>query len=111
MELSNETVLGLVSAVMQCSTQAPDDAHWEVGKNYFFRMATYFYTGKLVAVAANELVIEDAAWIAETGRFMEALKTGDFSEVEPYPAGKVILGRGALVDASRFDHDLPREQK
>lgn len=84
---------------------------WQLGKNYFFRNAPYFYTGRLVMVTENELVITDAAWIAETGRFADALKSGEFSEVEPYPDGvEVVLGRHSLLDAMIWSHPLPREQ-
>jgi hypothetical protein len=84
---------------------------WEVGKNYLIRTVTMINTGKLVAVTDQELVLEDAAWIADTGRFADALKdTKKFSEVEPFPDGKVIVGRGAIVDAVKITF-LPREQK
>ena len=84
---------------------------YEVGKNYFIRTVTHYYTGRLVAVYEHELVIADAAWIADTGRYADALKSGDFSEVEPYPEGNVIIGRGALLDASPLSTSLPRSQK
>lgn len=82
-----------------------------VGKNYFIRTVTHYYTGKLVQVTNQELVLEDAAWIADTGRYQQALVTGSLSEVEIYPAGQVIVGRGAVVDASVWAHTLPKEQK
>lgn len=88
-----------------------NNSHWEIGKNYFIRTVTHHYTGKLVGVTDKELILEGVAWIADDGRFAEALKTGDFSEVEPYPDGKVILGRGALLDASVYPFELPRKVK
>lgn len=84
---------------------------YQVGKNYFIRCVTFYYTGRLVRVTAQELVLEDAAWIADTGRFADALKTGDFSEVEPYPSNELILGRGAVVDAWIAEWPLPTKQK
>ena len=83
---------------------------WEVGKNYLIRTVTMINTGKLVAVTEQEIVLEQAAWIADTGRFANALKTGKFDEVEPFPDGKVIVGRGAVIDAVEIK-ELPREQK
>ena len=53
----------------------------------------------------HELILEDAAWIADTGRFSDAI-----NEVEPFPDGKVIVSRGALIDAVKIN-SLPREQK
>jgi len=34
---------------------------WEIGKNYLIRTVTMIDTGRLVAVSAQELVLEDAA--------------------------------------------------
>ena len=83
---------------------------WEIGKNYLIRTVTMIDTGKLVAVGPQELVLESAAWIADTGRFAGALQTASFSEVEPFPEGRLILGRGSIIDAIQIP-TLPREQK
>lgn len=82
-----------------------------VGANYFIRTVTHYLTGKLVAVHDQELVLENAAWIADTGRFTQALQQEEFSEVEPFPPGSpVIVGRGSIVDAVRIGK-LPVLQK
>lgn len=87
------------------------NAHWKVGESYFIRTVSFFHTGKLVSVDEHEIVLVDAAWIADTGRFADCFKTGRFSEVEPYPDGvSLIIGRGAIVDACIWSHPLPRDQ-
>ena len=83
---------------------------WEIGKNYLIRTVTMIDTGKLVAVGPTELVLESAAWIADTGRFTGALQSCNFSEVEPFPEGKLILGRGSVIDAIQIP-TLPKVQK
>ena len=83
---------------------------WEVGENYLIRTVTMIDTDKLVAVTEHELVLEDAAWIPDTGRFSEAIKKAQFKECEPFPSGRVIVGRGAIVDAVRIEV-LPRSLK
>src|SRR5208283_3114499 len=84
---------------------------WVIGVNYFIRTVTMALTGRLVAVYPGELVLEDAAWIADTGRFAQAVERAGFSEVEPFPAGKqVIVGRASVIDAVTIG-DLPRKQK
>lgn len=50
-------------------------------------------TGKLEKVFDNELLLSNAAWIADTGRFHNAVKDGSFDEVEPF-VNDVIVGRG-----------------
>lgn len=76
-----------------------DNSAWEIGKIYLIRTVTMIDTGVLVAVTDQELVLEDAAWIADTGRFSDALVSAEFDEVEPFPDGRVIIGRGAVCDA------------
>jgi hypothetical protein len=84
---------------------------WVIGENYFIRTVTMAQTGKLVAVHAQELVLVDAAWIADTGRFAQAVKDADFAEIEPFPDKvHVIVGRAAIIDAVRISN-LPRSQK
>lgn len=78
------------------------DCPWEVGSIYLIRTVTMIDTGRLVAVTPQELVIEDAAWIADTGRFADALKSLSFNEIEPFPDGKVIIGRGSIIDAIKI---------
>lgn len=79
--------------------------------NVFIRTVTMAYTGRLVQVTNQELVLEDACWIADTGRFADFLSAAKLNECEPYPAGRVIIGRSALVDCCAWKHDLPRTQK
>ena len=92
------------------STQVAQQEVWEVGKTYLIRTVTMIDTGRLVAVTPQELVLEDAAWIADTGRFADALTNAEFAEVEPFPPGRVIIGRGSIVDAVEIKK-APRSQK
>ena len=99
-----------IAAMFGGAQQVSDDAHWQIGKIYLFRTVTHIDTGRLVRVTDKEFVIEDAAWIADTGRFADAIAKAEFGEVEPYPDGQVILGRGALIDAREITK-APRVQK
>ena len=83
---------------------------WVIGKAYLIRTVTLYVVGRLAEVHPQELLLTDAAWIADTGRFADALVTGRLNEVEPFP-GPVILGRGSIVDATAWTHVLPLEQK
>lgn len=89
---------------------ASQDSHWEIGQPYLIRTVTMIDTGRLVAVTDKELVLEDAAWIADTGRFADAVSNAEFGEVEPFPNGRVIIGRGAIIDAVRISK-VSRSQK
>jgi len=83
---------------------------WKTGQNYFIRTVTMHLVGKLVAVTDKELVLENASWIADSGRFHNALKTGGFEEIEPF-INDVIVNRSSVIDATIFDHELPQCQK
>jgi hypothetical protein len=85
---------------------------YRIGADYFIRTVTHHYTGKLVAMFPQELLLENAAWIADDGRFAQAVATGSFSEVEPFPPGsQVIIGRGSILDAVAVSFPIPKEQK
>ncbi len=84
---------------------------YEIGENYFIQTVTHYYTGRLLEVLEKELILEDAAWIADTGRFSDFIKDGKFNEVEPYPEGKLVLGRDSLIQAFKWKFKLPRDQK
>lgn len=82
----------------------------KLGTSYLIRTVTMMYTGKLIAITDSDLVLADAAWIADSGRYADALEKGTLNEVEPYP-NEVIVSRAAIVDAAEWTHDLPRAQK
>jgi hypothetical protein len=83
---------------------------YKIGAAYLIRTVTMIDTGRVVDVTEHEIVLEDAAWVADTGRFAAALKSCEFSEVEPFPAGRVIIGRHSVIDAVQIE-TLPRKVK
>jgi len=90
----------------------PAQSPYKIGEAYFFRFVTHYVTGRVKRVTPKEIVLTEAAWIADTGRFTQAIADGKLSEVEPFPQDEeVICGRGALVDCVRWKHPLPKEQK
>jgi hypothetical protein len=97
---------------MKVTAPKKPDHPYKVGSNYFIRTVTHHYTGKLVAVYTQELLLAEVAWIADDGRFMQAVSGGEWREVEPYPDGsEVVIGRGSILDAVVISTPLPRVQK
>ena len=85
-------------------------APWRVGQAYLIRTVTHYLVGRLVWAGPAELVLEDAAWVADTGRYSVALAKGALNEVEPIP-GPVVVGRGAVVDAAVWSFPVPPAPK
>lgn len=82
---------------------------FELGKAYLIRTVTYFTVGKLKKVVGDFLMLEEASYVADTGRFMNAVKNGSLNEVEP--TGTCYVNINSIVDAFPWKHKLPQEQK
>ena len=85
---------------------------YKLGQSYLFRTVTHYWVGKIVSIYENEVVLENASWVADTGRFSECLSSG-FPENAEYETaiGKTIVHRAAIVDASEWKHELPKTSK
>lgn len=90
-----------------CSKACP----FEVGSAYFIRTVTMFWLGRVVKIVGDFIVMEDAAWIADTGRFHQADSPEKFNEVEPVKGRKVFIGMGSIVDAQEWTAKLATEPR
>ena len=98
----NDMTIGQIKEISSLfnGTKKDDNGPWEIGKKYFIRTVTMNLTGELVSISQQELVLKDAAWIADSGRFNEALRDiSKCDEVEPFE-NDAIVGRGSIVDAT-----------
>jgi hypothetical protein len=90
---------------MEVNQQTETNCPWQINKVYFIRTVTYHLTGRVKWVGNMELVVTEAAWIADSGRFADALKNEEFDEVEPFPVGsEVIIGRQSVIDAVQLSN-------
>lgn len=84
-----------------------------IGQKWFFRTVTYHIVGKvtaqLFAPGVILLVLENASWVADSGRFMQAIKNGTLNEVEP--VGDWYINLNTVTDFSIWNHELPKDQK
>lgn len=80
-----------------------------IGKAYFFRTVTYHILGKVDKIVGNIAVLSLASWVADSGRFMNAIKDGTLKEVEPLGSWNVNLQ--AVTDFGEWKHKLPTSQK
>ena len=108
----NDLTLGQLRELQAMGNPSCEGSFIKPGECVFIRTVTHHYTGKVEAVSATEIKLSSAAWIASDGRFADALASGDFAEVEPYPDDLFpIIGRGAILDITVVPFTLPRSQK
>lgn len=106
----DDMTIGEAKKLAQMFWSQNSEHPYEIGAIYLIRTVTMIDTGRLLRVTPSELVLEDAAWIADTGRFSDALRKAEFGEIEPFPDGEVIVGRGAVIDAVKIKA-VQRSQK
>lgn len=76
-----------------------------IGEKLFIRTVTYHMVGEVTSVIGDLLVLKDASWVADSGRFGKALESGKLNEVELVGAAWVNVG--AVADMFPWKHDLP----
>ena len=113
--MSKHTVLKQIEALLSESSESITfkqelELPFEIGQAYFIRTVTYFATGRVKDIVGQFLVLDEAAWIADTGRFSDALAKGVMDEVEPI-GGEMFINTSSITDAFPWKHTLPKEQK
>lgn len=113
--MNEEMIKCLLSCILEKSskTEKQQDEHpWVKGQAYLIRTVTMTLTGRLRFVGEKELELEDACWIADSGRFSKAI-LGEWdsnSEHEPFKEN-LIVGRGSIIDATKLSCTLPKTVK
>lgn len=83
---------------------------FEPGSKLFIRTVTYHLVGEVVGTTESGFVeLTDAAWVADSGRFMQALEKGALNEVEP--VGTAWVNTASITDVFPWKHALPLSQK
>ena len=79
----------------------------ELGKTYLFRTVTYHFIGKVKDVTDTDVVFDGpSCWLADSGRFGDAIAKGSISEGEALPDGWA-MARGGLIDFGPWEHKIP----
>ena len=107
----DELTIGQLKEIAKLTGQQKKaSAPVEIGKAYLFRTVTHIEVGRVISMDGDFITIEDASWIADTGRYHDCLTKGVFNEVEPYPSTST-LNSGSFINFAPWDHALPKEQK
>lgn len=105
----SESIEGFITETVRAA-MAPQ-LPFEIGKSYLIRTITMVDVGRVTKMTGKFIVMEDASWIADTGRFYECLRRDDvFIEVEPF-AQPLIVNTDAIIDATLWPYQLPTEAK
>lgn len=80
-----------------------------IGGKYYFRTVTFHQVGEVKSIVGRFVYLKNASWVADSGRFMNAIKNGTLSEVEP--VGDCLVNLDTVVDFFPWKHKLPTEQK
>lgn len=81
-----------------------------VGSSVLIRTVTHYFTGRIVSITEKDLVLDQCAWIADTGRFSSCISTGSIDECEYIGDGHIVFLAG-IIDVARWSHELPSVSK
>jgi hypothetical protein len=109
-KVQRDEIIKLVAELKATSITSEDTDVFELfkGKNIFVRTVSYHQIGRCLGVKDGFLLLENASWVASSGRFNEALVKGTLDEVEPFPDGIILVGIASIVDVTEWRHKLPR---
>ena len=109
LEVSNETFEKIKDQLQADEVKSIAKYEDMVGRKYFFRTVTFHLVGEVKAVFGKFLELKDASWVADSGRFMGAIKDGALNEVEP--VGVAWVNLDSVTDFFPWKHKLPKDQK
>lgn len=80
-----------------------------VGEKLLLRGVTMYQVGEVKKVVGRFVQLKNASWVADTGKFSECIKNGDFNEVEY--VGDAFVNMDTVVDFFPWKHPLPTKTK
>ena len=107
-EISDETWEKIKDQVLTDGGKEISNYEDLVGGKFYFRTVTYHTVGEVKKIVGRFAQLKDASWVADSGRFMNAIKDGTLSEVEP--VGNAFVNIDTVVDFFPWVHKLPKEQ-
>jgi hypothetical protein len=96
-------------ATKKLSTKTPQ-LPFKEGDAILLRTVTMIDLGRVRTIGPDYIVLDEAGWVADTGRFSRMLETGELNEFEKAPSW-LLVGRGAICDVFPWPHALPKATK
>lgn len=110
MDIENLTLGQIKEIQLLCGTKNTNKPPFKIGEKYFIRTATYFHLGRLKEISEKWLILQEASWIVDTGRFFDFLKDGKCNEYESFQ-DDIFIPLDSVIDITKWNHDLFKGQK
>ena len=107
--MKTQLIEKMLEKVLESDNESSSDLPFEIGEAYLIRTVTYHVLGRVKSIKGNFLCLEEASWVADSGRFNEAIGKGTLNEVEY--VDKAIVSINAISDAYPWNHKMPKESK
>jgi hypothetical protein len=110
--MEKELIVKLLGALLECdspkTSSTSNRGRFKKGTRYLFRTVTHYHIGRVVDSDDQFVWLDDAFWIADTGRLSECLETGKVSEFERISDEcATMVNIQALCDAFVWPHGTP----
>ena len=69
----------------------------------FIRTVTHYYVGRIKNITGQFIHLEDACWIADTGRLADFMKGTPASGLETEPMGETFINIDSIIDVSPYN--------
>ena len=107
--MNQDKILNLICSLVSENKSEPVEHPFEKGEAYFFRTLTFHILGRIKETSGKFIILEDASWVADSGRFHEAFEKGEVEENEYI--GRGIVNLDSVVDAWPWPNSLPKKSK
>lgn len=79
---------------------------FSIGDKLFLRTVTYHLVGEVEQIEGDWVKLKDASWVADSGRFSQALENGNSIQEVEY-VGEAYVNLSTCTDAFPWRHKLP----
>ena len=108
-DISDETFEKIKNQLQEEDVQEVNTYDDLIGGKYYFRTVTYHMVGRVTKRVGSFLCLQQSSWVADSGRFTQAIKEGSLNEVEP--VGISYVNIDSVTDFFPWNHSLPTKQK
>lgn len=114
--VSRASISNIIEAPADTFPKAKKSEKWEdpiqVGQCVLIRSVTQFNVGRILHADSSGILLGEASWVADTGRWGDALLKGfkPVAEIEPY-VKPVRVSVNNIMDVTKWRHKLPTKQQ